>query len=78
MNETLKWIKDVRMGCKKVLKKDALQILKIMKKGSFQTEELYPLLMEVRDNERDDALLSLIEAMIEEELKTQISEEDLK
>ena len=55
-----------------------MQILKIMKKGSFQTEELYPLLMEVRDNERDDALLSLIEAMIEEELKTQISEEDLK
>ena len=71
MNKTtLDWIKDVRKGCKKVLERDAEQVLKILKKGSFDTEKFYPLLMEIKDNERDDALLSLIEGMLEEEAST--------
>lgn len=65
---TLDWIKDVRKGCKQVLERDASQILQIMKRGKFETEKLYPLLMEIRDNEREDALLSLIEAMLEEDV----------
>ncbi len=67
--EILKWIKDVREGCKKVIEQDGREIFKIMKKGHFETETLYKWLMEVRDNEREDALLSLIQGMLEEEIK---------
>lgn len=65
--KTLDWIKDVRKGCKDILEKDAKKILKIVKKGRFETEEFYDLLMEIRDNERDEALLSLFEEMIKED-----------
>lgn len=69
MQKVIDWIDEVREETKKILKSDAEKILKIVKKGKFETESFYPLLMEVRDNERDDALLSLIREMIVEELR---------
>ena len=76
---TLDWIKEVRKGCEKVLEKDAKSILGIMKKGKFETENLYPLLMEIRDNERDDALLYLIEEMLkEDDLNREDHEQEVK
>ena len=63
----VKWINDVRTECKKVVKKDLEKVLKEIKKGNLEGRDFYSLIMEIRDNERDEALLSLIRKMILEE-----------
>ena len=62
---TLEWIEEVRSECKKLLQIDIGKVLKNYNKGN--TEGNYALLEEIRDNERDDALLSLIQEMLKEE-----------
>jgi len=64
---TLDWIKDVRKGCQDVLKKDAVKVLEFIKKGKFEAKALQDLLEEIKEQERDDALLSLIQKMLEED-----------
>jgi predicted 2-oxoglutarate/Fe(II)-dependent dioxygenase YbiX len=68
-NKTLNWIKEVREGCKKVILLDMEKIISEFKKGNTDTIKFNSLLQEVRDNERDDALLFLIEKMLQEESK---------
>ena len=65
IKEILKWIKEVREGCKKVIKIDLEKVMKEMKKGNYDKSSFAGLVQELRDNERDDALLSLIEEMLE-------------
>ena len=67
MSKTLDWIKEVREGCQKVIEKDLETIMKEFKKGNFEKSSFASLVQEVRDNEREDALLSLIQAMLEED-----------
>lgn len=66
MNKTLDWIKEIREGNQKVMKQDLEKVLKNFEGG--QTEGNHSLLEELRDNEREDALLSLIQVMLEEEI----------
>ena len=68
LEKIIKWIDDVRTECKKVVKKDLKQILKEIEKGKLEGN-FYSLLMEIRDNERDEALLSLVKEIILEENK---------
>lgn len=70
MREIIKWIKDVRKECKRIIKIDLEKIMKEMKKGNWDNKIFHSLLTEIRDNERDEALLSLIEEMILEEIKS--------
>jgi len=67
MKEVLKWIDDVIKGCQKTIKKDLEEIMKELKKGNFEYNKFHLLLSEIRDNERDSALLSLIKEIILEE-----------
>jgi hypothetical protein len=69
MSKTLDWIKEVREGCKKVILLDVEKIISEFKKGNTDTIKFNSLIQEVRDNERDDALLFLIEKMLSEENK---------
>jgi len=69
MSKTLDWIKDVRKGHEKVLMQDAGNVLKIIEKKEFESKTLLALLDEIKEVERDDALLSLVQAMLEEDIR---------
>lgn len=75
MSKTLCWIKDVRNGCKKIIKTDLENIWKEIKKGNTEQTKFNLLLQEIRDNERDDALLFLIEEMLKEETKSEVKDD---
>lgn len=69
MGTIIDFIEGIRHECRKVVIKDTEKVFKIIKKGNFETEKFYDLLMEIRDNERDDALLGFISDKIIKEGK---------
>jgi hypothetical protein len=68
MNRLLDWIKEVKEGCYKVIKEDIEKVMKDMEKGNWDRRGFAGLVVEIRDNERDFALLELIEKMVNEEV----------
>lgn len=74
----LEWIKDVRVGCKKIIEIDIKKIMKLVKGGNLDKSEFHLLFSELRDNERDDALLSLIQRMLEEEIELKNQKEKIE
>ena len=69
LKKTKDWIKQVREGCKKTIKTDLEKIMKELDKGDWDRMNFAKLLQEIRDNERDDSLLVLIQEMIKEDEK---------
>jgi len=69
INEVLEWIVDVRKECKKIIKLNLKKVMDRLKSGNINTIRFNVLLQEIRDSENEDALLSLIESMIRENLK---------
>ncbi len=57
----LNWISDVREGCRRIIEKDTGEIIDVYNKGNWENQKFALLLQEIRDNERDDALLELFE-----------------
>jgi len=68
MNKILDWIKEVREGSQKTIRIDLEKVMNDFKRGNYDKSSFAGLVQEIRDNERDDALLCLIEEMIKEEL----------
>jgi len=64
---TLEWIKDVRTETRKIIERDARKLTEMLKKGNWDNSNYRALFEEIRDNERDDALLSLVQGMLEED-----------
>jgi hypothetical protein len=67
------WINEVRGSCNKIIKEDLEKCEKLLKQGkglenSSSLGNYFNLLQEIRDNERDYALLGLIEKMFIEEI----------
>lgn len=67
-NKTLIWIKDVRKGCQNTIKRNTEKLINEIERGNFETSKFNELFQELRDNEREDSLLYLIEKMLEEEI----------
>lgn len=68
MNNILNWIKEVRRECQKIIERDLNKIVIERKKGNMFETKYFFLLDEIREQERDNNLLSLIQEMIEEEI----------